>query len=108
AQSRNEAPAPKAAKKQPPPGALHAVNIKGNQLYSTAGILKELGLRVGQRVDPQAIEQARKKLLGTELFSNVTDEYRFSGTVPPEYNLTFEVTEIQQIFPMRFERLGMS
>src|SRR6185312_15219537 len=108
AQSRNEAPAPKAAKKQPPPGALHAVNIKGNQLYSTAGILKELGLRVGQRVDPQVIEQARKKLLGTELFSNVTDEYRFSGTVPPEYYLTFEVTEIQQIFPMRFERLGMS
>lgn len=108
AQSRSETPAPKTAKKDPPPGTLHALNVRGNQLYSSAGIQKELGLHLGQRVDPRIIEQARKKLLGTELFSNVTDEYRFSGSVPPEYSLTFEVTEIQQIFPMRFERLGVS
>ncbi len=95
-----------AAKREPPAGTLHSITVKGNQLYSSAGIVKESGLHVGQRVSPQIIEQARKRLQGTELFSNVTDEYRFTGAVPPEYNLTFEVTEIQQIFPMRFERLG--
>ena len=108
AQSHGEAPAPKIAKRAAPPGTLHAINIKGNQLYSTAAIVKESGLHSGQRIDAQIIEQARKRLQNTELFSNVADEYRFGGAVPPEYNLTFEVTEIQQLFPMRFERFGVA
>lgn len=101
------AQAPKATKREPPPGPLHSVRVKGNQLYTTADILKTLGLHAGQRISPEAIEQARKRLLATELFSNVVDEYRFSGSVPPEYDVTFGVTEIQQLFPMRFERLGV-
>lgn len=108
AQSRTEPPGAKTAKRAAPPGTLHAISIKGNQLYATAAIVKESGLHIGQRVDAQIIEQARKRLQGTELFSNVADEYRFGGAVPPEYNLTFEVTEIQQLFPMRFERLGVA
>lgn len=108
AQSPTEPPAPKTEKRAAPPGTLHAITIKGNQLYSTAAIVKESGLHIGQRVDAQVIEQARKRLQNTELFSNVADEYRFGGAVPPEYNLTFEVTEIQQLFPMRFERLGVA
>jgi outer membrane protein insertion porin family len=107
AQSGSEAPAPKAAKKEAPPGTLQAVRIKGNQLYSSAAIVKESGLRVGQRVSAQIIEQARKKLQDTELFSSVADEYRFSAAAPPGYDLTFEVSEIQQLFPMRFDRFGV-
>jgi outer membrane protein insertion porin family len=101
------AQAPKAAKREAPPGTLHSISVKGNQLYPAAAIIKESGLQIGQRVSPQIIEEARKKLQDTELFSNVADEYRFTGTVPPGYDLRFEVTEIQQLFPMRFERLGI-
>lgn len=97
----------KAVKREPPPGTLHSVSIKGNQLYAAAAIIKESGLHTGQHVSPQIIEQARKKLQDTELFANVADEYRFTGTAPPGYDLTFQVTEIQQLFPMRFERLGV-
>lgn len=104
------APAPQAVKTvkhEAPPGTLHTISIKGNQLYPAAAIIKESGLKVGQHVDAQIIEQARKRLQGTELFANVADEYRFTGTMPPGYDLKFEVAEIQQLFPMRFERLGV-
>lgn len=107
AQSESETQPPKVAKREAPPGTLHTIRVKGNQLYPTAGIVKESGLEIGQRVTAQIIEQARKKLQNTELFSNVADEYRFTGAVPPGYDLTFEVTEIKQLFPMRFERLGV-
>ncbi|MBV9157917.1 MAG: hypothetical protein JO097_16750 [Acidobacteriaceae bacterium] len=99
-----QAPPPK---REAPPGVLHSVAVKGNQLYSSADIIKESGLKVGQRVTAAILEQARKKLQDTELFNNVADQYRFQGN-PPAYDLTFEITENQQLFPMRFERLGVS
>jgi|SRR5579875_683425 len=102
-----QAPGPPPAK-QPPPGVLHSITIKGNRLYSSPAIAQESGLKIGERVSPAAIEQARKKLQSTELFSNVTDEYRFSPGTPVQYELTFEVSENDQLFPIRFERLGVS
>jgi outer membrane protein insertion porin family len=97
-----------AAKREPPPGPLHAVTVKGSKLYSTDDIIKASGLKAGQRVSPAIIEQARLKLQATELFSSVADEYHTTGTNPPEYSVTYEVAEIDQLFPMRFERLGQS
>ncbi len=95
-----------ARKKEPPPGVLHSVMVKGNQLYSSADIIKESGLKLGERVTGPTFEQARKKLQDTELFNSVADEYRFIGN-PPAYDLTFNVVENQQLFPVRFERLGV-
>ncbi len=96
------------ASEPPPPGVLHAVVVKGNHLYSSEDIIKESGLKPGQRVTGPIIEQARKKLQDTELFNNVSDEYRYTASKPPEYDLTFQVVENTQLFPMRFERLGGS
>jgi outer membrane protein insertion porin family len=106
AQTSNDEPAAKTTRKQPPPGTLHSLTVKGSQLYSAADIFKASGLHIGERVSPEIVEQARKTLQNTELFSNVSDEYRFTGGPSPLYDLTFQVTEIQQLFPMRFERLG--
>ena len=92
----------------PPPGTLHTVTIKGNRLYDSAEIVKQTGLKPGQHVTAAIIEEARHKLQATELFNNVSDEYRFSGSVPPAYDLTFNVVENEQLFPMRFDRLGVS
>jgi outer membrane protein assembly factor BamA len=93
--------------KTPPPGILHSIAVHGNQLYRSEDIIKDSGLKVGQRVTAAIIEQSRKKLQDTELFNDVSDKYEFSGE-PPGYNLTFQVTENEQLFPMRFERLGVS
>jgi outer membrane protein insertion porin family len=101
--------AQKAPKKEPPPGALRSIAVKGNRLYPSSAILQESGLKNGDRVSAPIIEQARKKLQDTELFANVSDEYRFTtGAGPVQYDVTFEVSENQQLFPVRFERLGVS
>lgn len=102
-----QAPDNPAPAKQPPPGVLHSVAVKGNRLYATPAIIEESGLKVGDHVSPASIEQARKKLQTTELFSNVTDQYRFTPGTPVQYDLTFEVAETDQLFPVRFERLGV-
>lgn len=102
-----EAKQQSAPKKEPPAGTLHSIAVKGNHLYSTQDIVKESGLKIGQRVTGPIIEQARKKLEATELFTTVADEYRYSGGLPPAYDLTFQIDENQQLFPMRFDRLGV-
>ena len=96
-----------APKKQPPPGTLHSLTIKGNHVYSSADIAKVTGLHLKQHVTGPLLEAARNKLLATDLFNNVTDAYRYSGS-PPEYDVTMEVTENEQLFPMAFERLHAS
>jgi outer membrane protein insertion porin family len=103
-----QAPDQTAPKKPPPPGTLRTVSVKGNRLYSSAAIVQVSGLKVGERVSAAAIEQGRKKLQDTELFANVTDEYRFTTGSPVQYDLTFEVSETTQLFPVRFERLTVS
>ncbi len=109
AQSPEQAPAAKPApRKEPPPGTLHSVVIKGNKLYSSEDIVKESGLKIGQRITGPTIEQARLKLQGTELFNNVSDSYRFSAGAVPAYDVTFQVAENEQVFPMRFERIGVT
>ncbi len=108
AQSPEQAHERKASeKREAPPGTLHSISVKGNRLYTSAEIVQESGLKPGQHVTAAIIEQARKKLQDTELFNDVSDTYRFEGN-PPAYDLTFELTENEQLFPMRFERLGVA
>src|SRR5436305_11534312 len=87
AQQSDPSQSAKPSMKKTPPGVLHSVTIKGNHLYPAEAIFHQSGLRIGQRVSAQAIEDARAKLQGTELFNNVSQQYRFSG-VPPAYDLT--------------------
>lgn len=96
-----------APKKQPPPGTLRSLTIKGNHLYSSADIAKVTGLRLKQHVTGPLLEAARNKLLAADLFNNVTDAYRYSGS-PPEFDVTMEVTENEQLLPMAFERFHVS
>jgi outer membrane protein insertion porin family len=92
--------------KPPPPGTLHSVSVKGNRLYSAAAIEKVTGLKIGQAVTAAIFEEARNRVLRTELFTNITYGFSFIGT-PPAYDLTIEVVENEQVYPMRFERLNV-
>jgi outer membrane protein insertion porin family len=96
------------SKKQPPPGPLESVAVKGNKLYSSADIARESGLKIGEKIDAARIDQARQKLQATELFNSVAYEYRTGGGAPPSYQVTFQVAENDQIFPTRFERFDVS
>jgi outer membrane protein assembly factor BamA len=94
-------------RREPPPGSLHAVIVKGNELYSASDIVKASGLKIGERITPPVLAAAQKQIQATELFSNVAYEYHFTSGPSPLYDVIFQVTEIQQLFPMRFERFGI-
>ncbi len=90
----------------PAPGFLHAVQVKGNHMYQTADIVKVIGLTLGQAVTASDFAAANQRITDTDLFAGVTYEFAFTGK-PPQYDLTFNVIEYDQVFPMRFEDLGV-
>ena len=98
--------APAAKKREPPPGPLKAIHVNGNSTYTADAIVASSGLKVGQKVSYSIIEQARQKLQDFELFNSVAFQYTTTPTQPPQYEVTFQVVENKQLFPMRFERLG--
>jgi outer membrane protein assembly factor BamA len=95
-------------KKAPSPGILHTVSIKGNHRYSTPDIIAASGLHLGQKADSAILEQARSKIQATELFNGVAFNFRYSGSVPSQYDVVYDVQENDQVFPMRFERLNVA
>lgn len=106
-----------AEKKQPEaaPGTLHSVTVEGNRIYSTGAIVKVLGLKIGQPVNAADFKAANQRLTDTELFTNISYQFSFktfktkpgAPVSPPDYDLVFTVSEYDQVFPMRFEELGV-
>src|SRR5437764_517510 len=96
AQQTATPPAKKTA--PPPPGIVHAVIVAGNKVYPTDEIVKVLGLKPGQPANPAAFKQAQERLLHTDLFSDVSYEFRYSMTKPPQFEVTYRVSEFAQLF----------
>jgi outer membrane protein insertion porin family len=97
---KTEAPPP------PEPGILHSVKVEGNRLYPEAEIVKVLGLKIDGPVAPADFDVAKQKLLNTDLFANIGYEFSYLGK-PQQYDLRMKVVEYDQVFPMRFEELGV-
>jgi outer membrane protein insertion porin family len=95
---------PKAA---PPPGVIHSVTVEGNKLYQTSDILKVLALKPGTPATPEGFKAAQGRLLATDLFSNAAYDFRFSLGKPAQYDVTYKVSEFDQVFPLQFEELGV-
>ncbi len=75
-------------------------------MYQTADIVKVIGLTLGQAVTAADFAAADQRITDTDLFAGVTYEFAFTGK-PPQYDLTFNVIEYDQVYPMRFEDLGV-
>src|SRR5271166_2515972 len=106
AASKKPAETPPQTNPQPAPGFLHDVLVKGNHMYQTSDIVRLIGLKTGQAVTAADFAAANQRITDTELFAGVTYEFAFTGK-PPQYDLTFNVIEYDQVFPMRFEDLGV-
>jgi outer membrane protein insertion porin family len=89
----------------PPAGDIRSVSVEGNHIYDSAGILKVLGLNAGDAATLDAFRSAQSRLLATDLFSNVAYEFRFTATKPARYDVTYKVSEYEQLFPVQFESL---
>jgi outer membrane protein insertion porin family len=80
------------------------LTVEGNRLYSMEQIVRLTGLKAGQKAGKPEFEAARDRLLATGAFDSVG--YRFAPAPGGSgYNAAFQVVEIAQVFPFRFEGL---
>jgi outer membrane protein insertion porin family len=104
AAASEETPAP------PPPGSpwpLETLTVEGNHLYKSEQILAVAGLRVGDTAGKADFEAARDRLNATGLFDNVG--YHFTPAPDGKgYDASFEVIEVPQVYPVRFQDLPAS
>ncbi|HTS49875.1 MAG TPA: POTRA domain-containing protein [Bryobacteraceae bacterium] len=104
ARADQETPAP------PPPGTpwpVETLTVEGNHLYKSEQILAVAGLRVGEVAGKAQFEAARDRLNATGMFDNVG--YHFAPAPDNKgYDAAIEVTEVPQVYPVRFEDLPAS
>lgn len=102
-------PRPSGAKPPAPsapqtPWPLAALEVSGNKMYTQAAILAATGLKTGQTVTKEDFEKARDRLIATGAFETVG--FEFAPTAGGKaYRGRFDVVEIQQVYPYRFEQL---
>ncbi len=83
---------------------VEMLTVEGNHVYTAEQILAASGLRVGQKAGKVEFEAAREKLEATGAFDKVS--YHFAPSQDAEgYDVRFEVSEIGQLYPLRFEGL---
>ncbi len=105
------AQAPKRPKPTLPPAPtaylIVTLTVEGNHSHSAEQILAAADLRIGQSAGESELEAARRKLEATGAFDSVN--YRFAPSNDGEgYDVVFEVAEVAQLYPIRFEELPAS
>jgi outer membrane protein assembly factor BamA len=78
---------------------LDSVLITGSQRFNSAQIASAIGLRVGQEVNRDALQNAADKLAELGLFQNI--QYRFS-TIATGVKVTYEVADAP-LLPVTFD-----
>jgi outer membrane protein insertion porin family len=99
--SSSQAPSTSQAARQFP---LDSIAVEGNKILDANNIVTASGLKPGDRVDKTQFDAARDRLIATGYFDTVGYRYKPSEQ-GKGYSLTFEVQEMQPLFPLRFEAL---
>jgi outer membrane protein insertion porin family len=86
---------------------IESLAVTGNHIYSRDQILAVAGLKVGQVAGKPEFDAARDRLVATGAFETVGYRFEASGKARG-YAATFEVAEVQQAYPIRFEELHVS
>jgi outer membrane protein assembly factor BamA len=97
------------AKDAPAPSKwpVEALRVEGNRNYTREQVLAVAGLKVGQQAGKPEFEAARDRLVASGAFETVG--YKFEpGPNKEGFVATFQVTEVEPAYPMRFEELGVS
>ncbi len=89
------------------PFPLEILRVQGNSHIPTERILSVVGLRLGAPVEKADFDTARARLLATGAFNSVAYEYKPAAS-KKGYEGVFEVVEVDQLFPFRFEDLPVS
>jgi outer membrane protein insertion porin family len=85
---------------------VETISIEGNHLYTAAQVIAVTGLKIGQLAGKEEFDNARDRLVATGAFETVG--YRFAPAPTGQgYAATFQVTEVEPAYPVRFEELGV-
>jgi len=83
---------------------VETLKVKGIRNYTADQILTVAGIHIGDTAGKTEFEAARQRLLGTGVFA--TAGYHFAPAKDGKgYDASFEVSEIEQMYPARFEDL---
>jgi outer membrane protein insertion porin family len=86
------------------PFPVDSIRIEGNSRLDTSAILTVSGLKPGEPGDPDSFDAARDRLLASGYFDTVS--YRYKASEKGEYDVTFTVKELQEVYPIRVDALG--
>ncbi|MBI3679930.1 MAG: hypothetical protein HY235_05980 [Acidobacteria bacterium] len=82
------------------------LTVEGNRTYKADRILAVAGLKTGQMADQRQFEAARDRLVECGFFESVGYKYAPSAG-KTGYDASFQVVEVQQVYPVRFDRMPM-
>ena len=83
---------------------LLSLKITGNRLYSEQQVIAATGLKIGRPVAKADFDAARTRLIATGAFESVGSQFGPSAD-GKGYTGSFEVVEVNQLYPFRFEGL---
>ncbi len=104
---RRPVPASKPAPAPEAPWPIEEVRVEGHRIYALEPILAATALQPGQPGDQPLFEAARDRLIATGAFASVGFRYEPASN-GRGYLVTFEVAEIEQIYPFRFDNLPLA
>jgi outer membrane protein insertion porin family len=100
-------PPAKTSAKAPTRWPIEGLRVEGNQNYTSEQILAVAGLKVGEMAGKAEFEAARDRLVAAGAFERVG--YRFEPSASGKgYAASFQVVEFAEVYPFRFERLGVA
>jgi outer membrane protein insertion porin family len=98
-------PAPAAA--APARWPIESINVEGVHHYTREQVLAASGLKMGEMAGRREFDAARDRLLATGVFETVSYKFTPSDT-GKGYVATFQLTEVEQAYPVRLEDLHVS
>ena len=103
---KSAAPKPEAPVAAPNKWPIESIVIEGVRNYTREQVIQVTGLKTGQLAGKVEFEAARDRLVVSGAFETVG--YKFEpGPAKQGYVATFQVTEVDPLFPVRFEELGI-
>jgi outer membrane protein insertion porin family len=86
---------------------LETVKVQGNRRIAAEKIVAVSGLKIGTPVTKADFDKGRERLIATGAFESVGYEFKPSAA-KTGYDAVFEVVEVDQLYPYRFEDLPVS
>ena len=85
---------------------IESLSVEGNRAFTREQVLDIAGLKIGQTAGRAEFDAARDRLVASGAFEKVS--YKFVPGKGQGFAATFTVDEVDQVYPVEFERLGVS